>query len=41
MTGEVAIRVKDVSHQFGEEGDARYVLALRHASLDIARALLP
>jgi NitT/TauT family transport system ATP-binding protein len=40
MTGEVAIRVKDVSHQFGEEGDARHVLALRHTSLDVARGEL-
>ena len=40
MTGEVAIRVKDVSHQFGEEGDARHVVALRHTSLDIARGEL-
>jgi NitT/TauT family transport system ATP-binding protein len=40
MTGEVAIRVKDVSHQFGEEGDARHVVALRHTSLDVARGEL-
>src|ERR1700752_4207579 len=40
MTGEVAIRVKDVSHQFGEEGEARSVLALSHTSLDVARGEL-
>ena len=40
MTSEVAIRVKDVSHQFGEEGDARHVVALRHTSLDVARGEL-
>ena len=40
MTSEVAIRVKDVSHQFGEEGEARSVLALRHTSLDVARGEL-
>ena len=40
MTGEVAIRIKNVSHQFGEEGDARHVLALRDTSLDIARGEL-
>src|SRR3981189_1621349 len=40
MTSEVAIRIKDVSHQFGEEGDARHVVALRHTSLDVARGEL-
>src|SRR5215813_372933 len=40
MTGEVAIRIRGVSHQFGEEGDARYVCALRDTSLDVARGEL-
>src|SRR2546429_7332482 len=40
MTGETAIRIKGVSHQFGEEGDARYVRALRDTSLDVARGEL-
>src|SRR3979490_2883809 len=40
MTSEVAIRIKDVSHQFGGEGDARHVVALRHTSLDVARGEL-
>jgi NitT/TauT family transport system ATP-binding protein len=39
-SSNVAIRVKDVSHQFGEEGEARSVLALRHTSLDVARGEL-
>jgi NitT/TauT family transport system ATP-binding protein len=38
--GPVAIRIKGVSHQFGEEGDARHVRALRDTSLDIARGEL-
>src|SRR6266853_5734680 len=37
----VAIRIRGVSHQFGEEGDARYVRALRDTSLDVARGELP
>jgi NitT/TauT family transport system ATP-binding protein len=40
MTGEVAIRIRRVSHRFGEEGDARQVRALRDASLDIVRGEL-
>src|SRR4051812_50113395 len=40
MSGEVAIRVKGVSHQFGEKGDARHVVALRDTSLDVARGEL-
>src|SRR5215475_7377737 len=40
MTGEAAIKVTDVSHQFGEEGDARHVVALRDTSLDVARGEL-
>src|ERR1051325_8484794 len=37
---ETAIRVRDVSHQFGEPGDAQFVQALQHTSLDIARGEL-
>ena len=37
---EAAIQVRDVSHQFGEEGDARRVQALRDTSLDVARGEL-
>ena len=40
MTGDDAIRIQNVSHQFGEEGEARHVLALRNTSLDIARGEL-
>src|SRR6266403_5094767 len=40
MTSTVAIRIRSVSHQFGEEGDARYVRALRDTSLDVARGEL-
>jgi NitT/TauT family transport system ATP-binding protein len=39
-TGQVAIRIKNVSQEFGEEGDARYVRALLDTSLDIARGEL-
>jgi NitT/TauT family transport system ATP-binding protein len=38
--GETAIRIKDVSHQFGEPGEARHVRALRDTSLDVARGEL-
>src|ERR1700756_725771 len=37
---KVAIRIRGISHQFGEEGDARYVRALRDTSLDVARGEL-
>src|SRR5215510_7525248 len=37
---KVAIRIRGVSHQFGEESDARHVRALRDTSLDIARGEL-
>src|SRR5216683_13799 len=36
----VAIRVRGVSHQFGEEGDRRFVRALSDSSLDVARGEL-
>ena len=39
-TGDAAIRVRDVSHQFGEPGDAFHVQALAHTSLDIVRGEL-
>ena len=35
-----AIRIKGVSHQFGEKGDARHVVALRDTSLNVARGEL-
>jgi ABC-type nitrate/sulfonate/bicarbonate transport system ATPase subunit len=38
--GDVAIHIKDVSHQFGEPGDAFHVRALANTSLDIARGEL-
>ena len=37
---EVAIRIRGVSHQFGQAGDARAVRALRDTSLDITRGEL-
>src|SRR6195256_1492615 len=37
---DVAVRIRDVSHQFGEEGEAHYVRALTDTSLDIARGEL-
>jgi NitT/TauT family transport system ATP-binding protein len=41
MTSDsAAIRIRGVSHQFGEAGDARHVRALRDTSLDIARGEL-
>ena len=40
MSGEVAIRVRGVAHQFGEPGDARAVRALLDTSLEIARGEL-
>jgi NitT/TauT family transport system ATP-binding protein len=38
--GDIAVRVRNVSHQFGEAGDSRYVRALADTSLDIARGEL-
>jgi NitT/TauT family transport system ATP-binding protein len=40
VTGEVAVRIRGVSHQFGEEGGTRYVRALLDTSLDIRRGEL-
>jgi ABC-type nitrate/sulfonate/bicarbonate transport system ATPase subunit len=40
VTGETAIRVRDVSHQFGEEGDAHHVQALLSTSIEVARGEL-
>ncbi len=39
-SADVAVRIRDVSHQFGEEGEAHYVRALTDTSLDIARGEL-
>jgi NitT/TauT family transport system ATP-binding protein len=38
--GDVAVRIKNVSHQFGEPGEAQFVRALLDTSLDIARGEL-
>jgi len=38
--GDIAVRIKNVGHQFGEAGEARYVRALLDISLDIARGEL-
>jgi NitT/TauT family transport system ATP-binding protein len=40
MTGEVAIQVRDVSHNFGEEDEAHHVRALLDTSIDVARGEL-
>jgi NitT/TauT family transport system ATP-binding protein len=40
VTGEVAIRVSGVCHQFGEKGDARFVRALLDTSIEVARGEL-
>lgn len=37
---DIAVRITDVSHQFGEPGDARFVRALQRTSLDIKRGEL-
>ena len=37
---DAAVRVKGVSHQFGEAGETQYVRALSDTSLDIARGEL-
>ena len=37
---ELAIRVRNVSHQFGEEGSAQFVRAMLETSLDIHRGEL-
>jgi len=37
---DAAIRVRSVSHHFGEEGEARHVRALLDTSLDVARGEL-
>jgi NitT/TauT family transport system ATP-binding protein len=39
-TNETAIRIKEVSHQFGDESDKQYVRALLETSLDIGRSEL-
>jgi NitT/TauT family transport system ATP-binding protein len=40
VTDEVAVRIRGVSHQFGEKGDTRFVRALLDTSLDIVRGEL-
>jgi ABC-type nitrate/sulfonate/bicarbonate transport system ATPase subunit len=40
MAAEPAIRIRQVSHRFGEQGDARKVQALRDTSLDVSRGEL-
>ena len=40
MTIDAAIEVSNVSHQFGEEGDARHVQALLDTSLNVTRGEL-
>jgi NitT/TauT family transport system ATP-binding protein len=40
MTSATAIRVRDVSHDFGEADDARYVKALLHTSIEVTRGEL-
>jgi len=40
MPDQVAIRINGVSHQFGQEGEARHVRALHDTSLDVARGEL-
>src|SRR6516225_7558193 len=37
---DAAVRIKSVSHQFGEAGDAQFVRALTDTSLDVARGEL-
>jgi NitT/TauT family transport system ATP-binding protein len=37
---EIAVRVRNVSHQFGEEGESLHVRALLDTSLDVARGEL-
>ena len=40
MPAEAAISVRDVSHSFGEAGDAQHVQALTNSNLDVARGEL-
>jgi ABC-type nitrate/sulfonate/bicarbonate transport system ATPase subunit len=40
MSGESAIQARNVSHQFGEEGETRHVRALLDTSIDVARGEL-
>src|SRR5215207_4060185 len=39
-SADLAVRIRNVSHQFGEEGEAHHVRALLDTSLDIARGEL-
>src|SRR4029077_10877277 len=38
--GDLAVRIRGVSHQFGEAGERQYVRALADTALDIARGEL-
>src|SRR5450759_5853674 len=40
ISAEAAIQVRNVSHHFGEEGEARHVQALMDTSLDVPRGEL-
>ncbi len=40
VTEDVAIKVRDISHQFGEAGEQRFVRALLDTSLDVKRGEL-
>jgi len=40
VTEEIAIKVRGVSHQFGEAGEQRFVRALLDTSLDVLRGEL-
>jgi NitT/TauT family transport system ATP-binding protein len=40
MRPDIAIRVRNVTHQFGEEGETRHVRALSDTSLDVRRGEL-
>src|ERR1700681_5008290 len=39
-TRDAAVRIKNVSHQFGEAGETQFVRALADTSLDVARGEL-
>jgi NitT/TauT family transport system ATP-binding protein len=39
-TGDAAVKIRDVSHQFGEPGDPQFVRALLDTTLDIVRGEL-
>src|SRR5262245_40446869 len=39
-TGDIAIRIRNVAHQFGAEGEAQHVRALLDTTLEVARGEL-